>query len=102
MKWQNFDQWKQRRRRNLSADINSTSTHIVETIQTSTVPEGYELQTRSMFVQSGKTSTINYQEKPDSSKVHLRSNNAKARRITWFNPPYSMNVASSSERNSLP
>ncbi|GFO40674.1 hypothetical protein PoB_006717900 [Plakobranchus ocellatus] len=44
--------------------------------------------------QSGATTnTINYQETPDNSKVYLRRNNARARRITWFNPPYSMNVA---------
>ncbi|GFN85131.1 inositol hexakisphosphate and diphosphoinositol-pentakisphosphate kinase 2 [Plakobranchus ocellatus] len=44
--------------------------------------------------QSGATTnTINYQETPNTSKVYLRRNNARARRITWFNPPYFMNVA---------
>ncbi|GFO44660.1 inositol hexakisphosphate and diphosphoinositol-pentakisphosphate kinase 2 [Plakobranchus ocellatus] len=44
--------------------------------------------------QSGATTnTINYQETPNTNKVYLRRNNARARRTTWFNPPYSMNVA---------
>ncbi|GFO16993.1 hypothetical protein PoB_004349800 [Plakobranchus ocellatus] len=56
--------------------------------------------------QSGETTnTINHQETPDSSKVYLRRNSARARRITWFNPPYFMNEATNigkKIRNSLP
>ncbi|GFO01574.1 hypothetical protein PoB_002807900 [Plakobranchus ocellatus] len=44
--------------------------------------------------ESGETTnTVNYQETPNSSKVNLRRNSDRTRRITWFKSPYSMNVA---------
>ncbi|GFO45115.1 hypothetical protein PoB_007162000 [Plakobranchus ocellatus] len=52
--------------------------------------------------ESGETTNaINYQETPDTSKVYLRRNSARARTITWFNPLYSMNVAINSGKKFL-